>query len=78
MIRLLNISRYDKEISCTAMVEDCETPVSLVVRNNGEYDYGQLPPGYEYCTSHMGYARRFLKSLLGKDIVPSEKLIMWY
>lgn len=79
MIKLLNIRRNNDTIRCDVRVEDCSTLVPISIdEKNGTVEREALPKGYEYCTTHIGYAERFLKTIIGQKTLPSEKLIMWY
>ena len=79
MVRLINIKRNDGLISCNAIVEDCKKPVALSLdERTGQLRKADLPEGYEYCTTHIGFAERYLKSLAGENSIPESKTIMWY
>ena len=79
MIRLEEIHRNNRNIMCNAFVEDCTVPVFLSFdeHTNELADY-TLPADYKYCKSHIMHARKYLKSLHGKEIKEHSKTIMWY
>ena len=79
MIKLQNIHRDKGSIICDAFVEDCTKPVSLSL-NEQTKELGEftLPNNYEYCKSHIMHAKKYLKSLIGKEFKNHEKMIMWY
>ena len=79
MVKLRDISKKDNEIVCNAFVEDCSTPIRLVLDIKSKELAGyEFPRDYEWCKTHVMYAKRFLISLISKDVIPSEKVIMWY
>lgn len=80
MIKLKNIAKENDRIICDAFVEDCDKPVRLSLNTkNAEFDKIVLPEDYEWCTSHINHAKRYLISLINEEIITStEKCIMWY
>ncbi len=79
MIRLRRIERNDQIITCLAFVEDSEQAVKISYNETThEFYHEELPSAYGYCTSHIMYAKRYLKSLSGKQIKTESKTIMWY
>lgn len=79
MIKLTNIQKNNGFISCLVFVEDCEKGFEVMydVENENFEDYS-FPQGYEWCTSHMAHAKRFMKTIQNEIYYPHEKLIMWY
>lgn len=79
MVVLERIKRNKGKITCEAYVEDSKVPVMLSLDENvGRMASDELPKGYEYCTSHLKHAERFLKTLIGAESVPAKRTIMWY
>lgn len=79
MIKLRNIKRIDRHIVCSAYVEDCKVPISISMNeDDSKLEAYTLPVGYEYCDSHIWHARRYLKTLIGKEFDTHNRTIMWY
>ncbi|MBP5433863.1 hypothetical protein [Ruminococcus sp.] len=79
MIKLTGIARNNNHITCTAYLEDSEQGMSLSFNEKtSDFEDCVLPQGYEWCISHINHAKKYLKSLIGKNISATEKLIMWY
>ena len=80
MIKLTKITKNNDTISCMAFVEDCKEYIKLVYNiKSGEFDEYAFPKNYEYCTSHIAYARNYFDKIISsKKALPNEKLIMWY
>lgn len=79
MVFIKEIRKNDRKAECVAFVEDSHegVTVSYDFKSSCLSDY-TLPAGYEWCTSHMGYVRRYLASLKDMKQVPAEKKIVWY
>lgn len=78
MVRLRNIRRNKGYILCLAFVENCQEPIQLALNeSSAELDDYQLPKNYEWCTYHIAYAKRYLQSLIGKDIETQTRNIVW-
>lgn len=79
MVTLKEIQKNDKHARCVVYVEDSNKgiPVEYDFNTSSLSDYS-LPQGYEWCTSHMGYVRRFLASTKDAKNVLKEKRIAWY
>ena len=79
MIRLTQIKKDKNNISCLALVEDCTIPFKLIYDiMSEEFQPYELPKSYEYCKSHIAHARRELERISKEEILPQERLIMWY
>ena len=79
MIRLRNIHRDNGKIICDAFVEDSNEVIKLAFDESTEkLQQYSLPAGYEWCDSHIAYAVRFFRSIIGKPIESDERNIMWY
>lgn len=79
MIKLKNIVKNKASICCSAVLEDCDNPVSLTLDlEKKEFKDFAFPEGYEYCKEHISQAKRYLLSLADKSQIPHEKTIMWY
>ena len=79
MIILTEITRNNGCITCVAYVEDCKQRIDLSFsESKAEFDRFDMPENYEWCKSHIAHAKKYLKSLIGNNIAPSEKTIMWY
>ena len=79
MIELKNITRSSKRITCNAYIEDHTEAVGLVFdEDKGDFEPYVLPNGYEWCTSHIAHARRYMETLRGKEFNPHDRTIMWY
>lgn len=78
MIELKNIKKADSIITCEAFFEACKEPVVLrYSMEKQDFLPFQFPKGYEYCKTHVSFARRYFKSLGDKE--PEEQIIiMWY
>ena len=78
MVKLKNIRRINGYIFCDAFVEDCQVPVQLSLNeSSSEFDDYSLPSNYEWCTYHIAYAKRYLQSLIGKNIETQTRNIVW-
>lgn len=78
MIRLVHITKNEKTITCGAFLEDCKEEIPLVFDiATGKILPVQLPKDYEWCSTHIGHARWFLKGMLEKGEFTESKLIMW-
>ena len=78
MVRLRKIIRNNGYIFCQAFVEDCQEPVQLALNEtSAELNNYKLPENYEWCTYHISYAKRYLQSLIGKDIETQARNIVW-
>ncbi len=79
MIKLDKIKKNNDHISCKAFLEDCTTGIDLRYNiNNDEFEPFSLPKGYEWCSSHIAHAKRYLRTLNDKEYIPKERIIMWY
>ena len=79
MIRLTEIQRNNGKIQCEAYVEDCDSAITLSLdEKTAELSEVELPKGYEWCKSHIAHARKFLRTLIGADQIPAQRVIMWY
>ncbi len=79
MIKLTGITRSNGRITCAAYVEDSGQGIDLVFdESKAEFEKYDMPEGYEWCKSHIAHAKKYLKSLIGKQIESSERTIMWY
>ena len=79
MVKLKDINRTDEGISCNAYVEGCKIPVKLFLKSaDADMVSDDLPDGYEYCTSHLGFVERYIRTLFDASELPEERLIMWY
>ena len=79
MVKLKQISRGGKYITCTAYIEDCKEPVELTFHTPDELMQNTpLPQGYEWCTSHLLHAKKALKELSQKELPETQITIMWY
>ena len=80
MIRLTEITRNNDYISCVAFVENCKENINLVYNiKSREFGTYTLPKNFEYCISHIAYAKRYFDKIVDdKGNLPNEKLIMWY
>ena len=68
-----------KSITCEAYVENCSKPVMLSLNiTTKEFTSDQLPAGYEWCTSHLAHARKYLEKFDPAEEIPTEEIIMWY
>ena len=77
MVTLKNIKRDNDCIICDVYPEDSKLPVHMEVSvRTGDVSQSAFPKGYEYCTSHIRHAKRFL--LENADHLPESRLIMWY
>ena len=78
MIRLRSAKREGDRIVCLGYVEDCKVPVHIAVKLNGESESGELPEGYEYCTSHIRQGERYLLKREKEGTLSDNMLVMWY
>ena len=79
MIKLVDIKKYKDIITCSAFVEDSNTAFCLEYKIKEDcFNTCSLPKGYEWCSSHIAHAKRFIKSLVEINDYPKEKVIMWY
>ncbi|MBQ2823353.1 MAG: hypothetical protein IJF18_02110 [Oscillospiraceae bacterium] len=79
MIHLNKIVKEKNNITCIAFVEDCKQGVQLSLNiTTQELEEISLPQGYEWCTAHIWHAKQYLISLIGENIVPESRTIMWY
>lgn len=79
MVKLKQIKKNNNKITCDVFVEDCEEAIRVALdMNSGQIEDYTLPKGYEWCTTHMAYVRRFLKTLVDSKNVPEKRTIMWY
>ena len=78
MIRLKNIQKVDSIITCEAYFEGCKEPAVLRFSiEKQDFLPFQFPKGYEYCTSHVRFARRYFQDL--GDAEPDKSMtFMWY
>ncbi len=77
MVKLENIRRDKDRIYCDAYPEDSKSPIRMEVSiSTGAVSHSDFPTGYEYCSSHIRHAKRFL--LENADKLPETQLIMWY
>ena len=78
MIRLKNIRKSNSIITCEAFFEGCTEPAVLRYSlEKKDFLPFQFPRGYEYCSTHVGFARDYFNSL-GDNEPPKQKTIMWY
>ena len=80
MIVLKNIKKNESTITCSAFLEYCKEPVDLVydIKENS-FESFKFPKGFEYCTSHIAKAKRYLKKVVvGEEPLLKDKVIMWY
>ena len=78
MIKLTEIVRNNGSITCVAYVEDCKQAIPLSFNeSNAEFNTITMPEGYEWCKSHIAHAKKYLKSLIGKQIESTERTIVW-
>jgi len=76
MIKLRYISRNDNKIVCNDFVEDCGTPIKLVLDIKSKELAGyELPCDYEWCKTHVMYAksRTSFQGCLRKAKICNEK-----
>ncbi len=79
MVELKEIKRSENHIECKVYIEDCKVPVILRYRiKEDRLDEYTLPEEYSWCETHMGYAKRYIKSVKDEENLPDTKLIMWY
>lgn len=79
MIHLNKIMKEKNNITCTMFVEDCKQGVQLSLNiTTQELKEISLPQGYEWCTTHIWHAKKYLISLIGENSVPENRTIMWY
>ncbi len=79
MIKLKKITKTDTTITCTAYVEDCKLPLHLTLNLlTKEFNDYHLPPGYEWCQSHIAHAKFKLLKMVDENKLEDECTIMWY
>ena len=78
MIELKNIKKVDSIITCEAFFEACKEPVILRYSiERRDFLPFTFPKGYEYCKTHVAFARRYFRDLGDKE--PEKQMtIMWY
>ncbi len=78
MIKLKNIKKVDSIITCEAFFESCKEPVILRYSiEKKDFLPFHFPKGYEYCETHVGYARRYFQRIGDKE--PEKQMtFMWY
>jgi len=78
MIRLKNIRKSNSIITCEAFFEGCTEPAVLRYSlEKKDFLPFQFPRGYEYCSTHVGFARDYFNSL-GDNEPEKQMTIMWY
>lgn len=79
MIRVENIKRENNIITCTALIEDCQEELPLVFDVvKRDFKPFVFPKGYETCSMHIAYVRRFFdKSLEMEECLPEKKFFYW-
>lgn len=75
MIRLENIREKDDIVKCDFYPENSKNAGTLKFSRKNNSVEACYPKGYEYCTSHVNHALRFLKSNFD---LPTQHTIMWY
>ncbi len=79
MIELREIRKREENIVCTAYIEDCKEPISIVYNISlDKFNVEKLPEGFSWCNQHIAYAERYLRKICTDDILPENKLLMWY
>lgn len=79
MVRLKNIEKNDKIIECDIVPEDSKESGHISVQiDTQRIDSFRLPTGYEWCRNHVDHAKTELLKIMSEDVIPREKLIMWY
>lgn len=79
MIRLEHIKKKNDCIICDAFIEDCKKPIIVEYSpKNNEIKTTALPEGYEWCVSHLSYAKRALREMVASEKMENKKTIMWY
>ena len=78
MIELRNIKKVDSIITCEAFFEACKEPVILRYSiERKDFLPFTFPKGYEYCKTHVAFARRYFRDLGDKE--PEKQMtFMWY
>lgn len=79
MIKLEHINTTNDLISCTAFVEDCTEPIQISVNKiSQEMVSSPLPENYEWCRTHLIYAKRALLAMIENGEIETSTMIMWY
>lgn len=77
MVKLKNIERNKKIITCDLFPEDSLLPGKLSVNiDSSTADYS-LPSGYDWCQIHVRHAVRKILELASMDQLPKETTVMW-
>lgn len=79
MVKLKQIKKLNETVTCIAFVEDCTEPVEITFHiPDRNMQTSPLPPGYEWCRSHIRHSQTALEKMAEKDEFPENWNIMWY
>lgn len=78
MVKLEHTRIENNYIICDVFVEDCKTPIKVSFeKTSGNFMSDNLPPGYEWCRTHLAYAKRALKEMSESEEIKGRLTIMW-